>query len=171
MTFEAVIGLEIHTQLLTKSKIFSAASAQFSADANANTNEVDAALPGTLPVLNADVVRKAVLFGLAVGAEIAPRCHFDRKNYFYPDLPKGYQISQFDSPIVGRGSVELEMPDGSKRTCANFRTRASSGTPYCNAMLVRVPMPSIRPPMVDPSLAIVINSSPGWLFSNKPTVR
>ena len=116
MSFEAVIGLEIHTQLKTKSKIFSTASATFSAEPNAHANEVDVALPGTLPVLNKDVVRKAVLFGLAIGAEIAPRCHFDRKNYPYPDLPKGYQISQLDAPIVGKGAIELEMPDYSTRT-------------------------------------------------------
>jgi aspartyl-tRNA(Asn)/glutamyl-tRNA(Gln) amidotransferase subunit B len=115
MSFEAVIGLEIHTQLATRSKIFSDAPAQFSAEPNAHANAVDVALPGTLPVLNAEVVRMAVTFGLAIGAEIAPRCHFDRKNYFYPDLPKGYQISQLDAPIVGRGTIDLEMPDGSTR--------------------------------------------------------
>jgi aspartyl-tRNA(Asn)/glutamyl-tRNA(Gln) amidotransferase subunit B len=113
--WEAVIGLEIHTQLQTRSKIFSSASAAFGAAPNEHANGVDIALPGTLPVLNAEAVRLAVKFGLAIGAEIASVCHFDRKNYFYPDLPKGYQISQLDHPIVGRGAIELEMPDGTSR--------------------------------------------------------
>jgi len=114
--WEAVIGLELHTQLMTKSKIFSSASAAFGAAPNEHANGVDVALPGTLPVLNVEAVRLAVRFGLAIGATIANRCHFDRKNYFYPDLPKGYQISQLDHPIVGKGSIELEMPDGATRT-------------------------------------------------------
>jgi aspartyl-tRNA(Asn)/glutamyl-tRNA(Gln) amidotransferase subunit B len=116
MSWESVIGLEIHTQLKTQSKIFSSTSAAFSAEPNAHANGVDIALPGTLPVLNVAAVRLAVRFGLAIGAHIAPVCQFDRKNYFYPDLPKGYQISQLDHPIVGRGRIELEMPNGSTRT-------------------------------------------------------
>jgi aspartyl-tRNA(Asn)/glutamyl-tRNA(Gln) amidotransferase subunit B len=115
MSWESVIGLEIHTQLRTQSKIFSSTSATFSAEPNAHANGVDIALPGTLPVLNVAAVLLAVRFGLAIGAHIAPFCQFDRKNYFYPDLPKGYQISQLDHPIVGRGRIELEMPDGSTR--------------------------------------------------------
>jgi aspartyl-tRNA(Asn)/glutamyl-tRNA(Gln) amidotransferase subunit B len=115
VTFQAVIGLEIHTQLATRSKIFSGASTRFGAPPNAEACAIDLGLPGVLPVLNAAAVRMAVTFGLAIDAEIADRSAFDRKNYFYPDLPKGYQISQFAQPIVGRGQLVLELPDGSTR--------------------------------------------------------
>ncbi|MEO8418739.1 MAG: Asp-tRNA(Asn)/Glu-tRNA(Gln) amidotransferase GatCAB subunit B, partial [Methylophilaceae bacterium] len=101
MEWEVVIGLETHTQLQTKSKIFSGSSIAFGAAANTQTSAVDIALPGVLPVLNKEAVRCAVKFGLAVNAEIAPRSVFARKNYFYPDLPKGYQISQYELPVVG----------------------------------------------------------------------
>ena len=100
MTWESVIGLEIHAQLATRSKIFSGSSTAYGASPNAQASAVDLGLPGVLPVLNAQVVRMAVMFGLAVNAKIARRCVFARKNYFYPDLPKGYQISQLDYPIV-----------------------------------------------------------------------
>ena len=100
MTWETVIGLEIHVQLNTKSKIFSGASTAFGAEPNAHASVVECALPGTLPVMNREVVEKAIKLGLALNAQINQKNVFDRKNYFYPDLPKGYQISQLDLPIV-----------------------------------------------------------------------
>jgi len=115
MNFEAVIGLEVHVQLATRSKLFSGASTAFGAPPNTQASAVDLALPGVLPVLNEAVIRMAVRFGLAVDAVIARRCSFDRKNYFYPDLPKGYQISQLSSPIVGTGHLDLRLPDGTTR--------------------------------------------------------
>ncbi|MFZ1765176.1 MAG: Asp-tRNA(Asn)/Glu-tRNA(Gln) amidotransferase subunit GatB [Candidatus Nitrotoga sp.] len=110
MQWEIVIGLEVHTQLSTSSKIFSGASTAFGAEPNTQACAVDLALPGVLPVLNRGAVERAIKFGLAVGAHIAPRSVFSRKNYFYPDLPKGYQISQFDLPIVGQGSLTIQVP-------------------------------------------------------------
>ena len=101
--WEPVIGLELHVQLATESKIFSSAPAAFGAPANTHANPVDIGMPGVLPVLNEKAVRMAIKFGLAINAQIASVCRFDRKNYFYPDLPKGYQISQLDQPIVGHG--------------------------------------------------------------------
>ncbi len=114
--WESVIGLEIHVQLATASKIFSGASTVFGAPPNSQASAVDIALPGTLPVLNEAAVRMAVAFGVAIGAHVSTRCVFDRKNYFYPDLPKGYQISQFLHPIVGAGHVDVRLDDGSMRT-------------------------------------------------------
>ena len=111
MSWEAVIGLEVHVQLATRSKIFSGASTAFGAEPNSQACAVDLGLPGVLPVVNGEAVRMAVKFGLAIGAEIAPFSVFDRKNYFYPDLPKGYQISQFAEPIVGRGEFEIILGD------------------------------------------------------------
>jgi aspartyl-tRNA(Asn)/glutamyl-tRNA(Gln) amidotransferase subunit B len=111
MTWESVIGLEIHAQLATRSKIFSGAATAYGAAPNVQACAVDLGLPGVLPVLNAQVVRMAVMFGLAVNARIARRCIFARKNYFYPDLPKGYQISQLDHPIVVGGHVLIENAD------------------------------------------------------------
>ncbi len=113
--WEAVIGLEIHTQLSTKSKIFSGAATAYGAEPNTQACAVDLGLPGVLPVLNEDAVRKAVTFGLAIDAEIAPHSVFARKNYFYPDLPKGYQISQFELPIVGNGHLDIEVDGVEKR--------------------------------------------------------
>jgi aspartyl-tRNA(Asn)/glutamyl-tRNA(Gln) amidotransferase subunit B len=113
MQWETVIGLEIHTQLATESKIFSGAATAFGAAPNTQACAVDLGLPGVLPVLNLGAVQRAVQFGRAIGAEIAPRSVFARKNYFYPDLPKGYQISQYELPIVGRGSIEIVLDDGS----------------------------------------------------------
>ncbi|RFC31978.1 MAG: aspartyl/glutamyl-tRNA(Asn/Gln) amidotransferase subunit B [Candidatus Nitrotoga sp. SPKER] len=110
MQWEIVIGLEVHTQLSTSSKIFSGASTAFGAEPNIQACAVDLALPGVLPVLNRGAVERAIRFGLAVGAHIAPRSVFSRKNYFYPDLPKGYQISQFDLPIIGQGSLTIQVP-------------------------------------------------------------
>jgi aspartyl-tRNA(Asn)/glutamyl-tRNA(Gln) amidotransferase subunit B len=114
--WEVVIGLEIHAQLATKSKIFSAASTAFGALPNTQACLVDLGYPGVLPVLNAEAVRMAVKFGLAVGASVAPRSVFARKNYFYPDLPKGYQISQYELPVVAKGRVEILLEDGSRKT-------------------------------------------------------
>jgi aspartyl-tRNA(Asn)/glutamyl-tRNA(Gln) amidotransferase subunit B len=112
--WEAVIGLEVHCQLLTKSKIFSGAATAYGAEPNTQADAVTLGLPGVLPVLNQDAVRMAVKFGLAIGADIAPRCVFARKHYFYPDLPKGYQISQYEQPIVARGKVAIHV-DGAEK--------------------------------------------------------
>ncbi len=116
MSWEAVIGLEVHVQLATKSKIFSGAANRFGASPNTQACFIDLGLPGVLPVLNEEAVRMAVLFGLGIDAEIAERSVFARKNYFYPDLPKGYQISQYELPIVGRGSVEIQVEGQEPRT-------------------------------------------------------
>lgn len=115
MEWEVVIGLEVHVQLQTQSKIFSGAATAYGADPNTQACAVDLGLPGVLPVLNEEAVRMAVKFGLAVGAEIAPRCVFARKHYFYPDLPKGYQISQYELPIVAGGTMDIEV-DGQTKT-------------------------------------------------------
>ncbi|MGB8693980.1 MAG: Asp-tRNA(Asn)/Glu-tRNA(Gln) amidotransferase subunit GatB [Steroidobacteraceae bacterium] len=115
MAWETVIGLEIHAQLATRSKIFSSSSTTYGAAANAQANLVDLGYPGVLPVLNGAAVRMAVMFGLAIGAQIAPRSVFARKNYFYPDLPKGYQISQYELPIVAGGHMDIVLEDGSAR--------------------------------------------------------
>ena len=109
--FEVVIGIETHAQLSTQSKIFSGSSTQFGAAANTQASAVDLALPGTLPVMNRGAVERAILFGLAVGAKVAPVSIFARKNYFYPDLPKGYQISQYETPVVQGGTVEFFVGD------------------------------------------------------------
>ncbi len=113
--WEVVIGLEIHTQLATKSKIFSGASTAYGAEPNTQACAVDLGLPGVLPVLNQEAVRMAVIFGMAIEAHIAPYSVFARKNYFYPDLPKGYQISQMELPIVGKGHLDIEVDGVSKR--------------------------------------------------------
>ncbi len=112
--YEVIIGFETHTQLTTQSKIFSRASTSFGAEPNTNASAVDFALPGALPVMNKGAVQRAIEFGLAVGAHIAESSVFARKNYFYPDLPKGYQISQFEIPVVQGGSVEFFL-DGEKK--------------------------------------------------------
>jgi len=114
--WEVVIGLEIHTQLATKSKIFSGASTAFGAEPNAQACAVDLGLPGVLPVVNAEAVRMAAMFGLAIGADVAEESMFDRKNYFYPDLPKGYQISQLAKPIVSGGSITISLDEGETKT-------------------------------------------------------
>ncbi|MEM6580699.1 MAG: Asp-tRNA(Asn)/Glu-tRNA(Gln) amidotransferase subunit GatB [Pseudomonadota bacterium] len=116
MPWETVIGLEVHLQLATASKIFSGSATAFGAEPNTQASAVDLAMPGMLPVLNAQAVRFAVMFGLGIGAEIGRRSVFDRKNYFYPDLPKGYQISQFESPIVGKGHFDIQLEDGVTRS-------------------------------------------------------
>jgi aspartyl-tRNA(Asn)/glutamyl-tRNA(Gln) amidotransferase subunit B len=114
--WETVIGLEIHAQLATRSKIFSGAATAYGAPPNTQANLVDLAYPGVLPVLNAEAVRMAVKFGLSIGAEVAPRSVFARKNYFYPDLPKGYQISQYELPVVQRGAIGILLEDGTAKT-------------------------------------------------------
>jgi aspartyl-tRNA(Asn)/glutamyl-tRNA(Gln) amidotransferase subunit B len=116
MHWETVIGLEIHTQLQTRSKIFSGAAIAFGAPPNTQACIVDLGMPGVLPVLNREAVVLAVKFGCAIHAQVAPRSVFARKNYFYPDLPKGYQISQYELPVVGRGQVEILLDDGSVKT-------------------------------------------------------
>jgi aspartyl-tRNA(Asn)/glutamyl-tRNA(Gln) amidotransferase subunit B len=110
--WEMVIGMEIHAQVTSEAKLFSGSSTEFGRPPNSNVSLVDAAMPGMLPVINAECVRQAVKTGLGLKAEIHQRSVFDRKNYFYPDLPQGYQISQFKSPIVGEGQVRLDMPEG-----------------------------------------------------------
>ncbi len=114
--WEVVIGLEIHAQLATRSKIFSGSATAYGAPPNTQASLVDLAYPGVLPVLNAEAVRMAVKFGLAIGATVAPRSIFARKNYFYPDLPKGYQISQYEDPIVSRGSLTVMLEEGVTKT-------------------------------------------------------
>ncbi len=115
MQWETVIGLEVHVQLATKSKIFSGASTAFGAEPNSQACAVDLGLPGVLPVLNEQAVAMAVKFGLGINAEIPEVSVFDRKNYFYPDLPKGYQTSQMYHPIVGAGEVEISLDDGATK--------------------------------------------------------
>ncbi|MFT5321483.1 MAG: aspartyl-tRNA(Asn)/glutamyl-tRNA(Gln) amidotransferase subunit B [Pseudohongiellaceae bacterium] len=116
MEWETVIGLEVHVQLSTASKLFSGTSTEYGAQPNTQASIYDLAMPGTLPVLNTEALRMAVKFGLSIGAEIGKKSVFDRKNYFYPDLPKGYQTSQLDFPIVGKGELVINMEDGSQRT-------------------------------------------------------
>jgi aspartyl-tRNA(Asn)/glutamyl-tRNA(Gln) amidotransferase subunit B len=116
MEWETVIGLEIHAQLATRSKIFSGASTAYGAAPNTQACAVDLGLPGVLPVLNGEAVRMAAKFGLAVKATVAPRSVFARKNYFYPDLPKGYQISQYELPVVQHGQVQIELENGETKT-------------------------------------------------------
>jgi len=115
MEWETVIGLEVHVQLSTESKLFSSAPTQFGAKPNTQANIYDLALPGVLPVLNRDALKHAVKFGLAINASISNTSIFDRKNYFYPDLPKGYQISQLDFPTVGKGSLTITLEDGEEK--------------------------------------------------------
>src|SRR5262245_64948019 len=116
MTWETVIGLEIHAQLATRTKIFSGSATAYGAPPNTQACLVDLGYPGVLPVLNGEAVRLAVKFGLAIGATIARRSVFARKNYFYPDLPKGYQISQYELPVVQGGSVTILLDDGAEKT-------------------------------------------------------
>ncbi|MBL4574020.1 MAG: Asp-tRNA(Asn)/Glu-tRNA(Gln) amidotransferase subunit GatB [Gammaproteobacteria bacterium] len=115
MEWETVIGLEVHVSLSTKSKLFSGSSTEFGAPPNTQASIFDCALPGTLPVFNEEALRMAVRFGVAIGAEIGKRSVFDRKNYFYPDLPKGYQVTQLDFPTVGKGALSITLADGSEK--------------------------------------------------------
>src|SRR5579884_3349288 len=107
--WEVIIGMEVHAQVASRAKLFSGASTEFGGEANTHVSLVDAAMPGMLPVINAECVRQAVRTGLGLNAKINPRSVFDRKNYFYPDLPQGYQISQYKSPIVGEGSITVDL--------------------------------------------------------------
>lgn len=115
MEWETVIGLEVHVQLATQTKIFSGASTAFGSEANTQACAIDLAMPGTLPVPNEQAFRYAVMFGLAIDAEIGKRSFFERKNYFYPDLPKGYQTTQLEQPIVGAGHVDIELSNGENK--------------------------------------------------------
>ena len=116
MNWETVIGLEVHAQLSTQSKLFSSSATSFGAEPNQHASIIDLGLPGTLPVVNQKAVELAVRFGLSIDANITRQSVFERKNYFYPDLPKGYQISQFEKPIVGPGRVLIRLEDGTKKT-------------------------------------------------------
>jgi aspartyl-tRNA(Asn)/glutamyl-tRNA(Gln) amidotransferase subunit B len=116
MDWETVIGLEIHAQLATRSKIFSGSATAYGAPPNTQASAIDLGMPGVLPVLNEQAVRMAVKFGLAIGARVASHSVFARKNYFYPDLPKGYQISQYELPVVAEGSLEIEPEEGVSKT-------------------------------------------------------
>src|ERR1700689_2591842 len=110
--WEVVIGMEVHAQVSSNAKLFSGAATAFGAAPNSQVSLVDAAMPGMLPVINAECIAQAVRTGLGLRAKINLRSVFDRKNYFYPDLPQGYQISQYKSPVVGEGEVVVDMPDG-----------------------------------------------------------
>src|ERR1700726_4338945 len=114
--WEMVIGLEVHAQVTSNSKLFSGASTEFGGEPNSHVSLVDAAMPGMLPVINEECVRQAVRTGLGLNAKINLRSVFDRKNYFYPDLPQGYQISQYKSPVVGEGEVVVELAGGDSVT-------------------------------------------------------
>src|ERR1700753_2706780 len=110
--WEVVIGMEVHAQVTSRAKLFSGAATAFGAEPNSQVSLVDAAMPGMLPVINSECIRQAVRSGLGLNARINLRSVFDRKNYFYPDLPQGYQISQYKSPIVGEGEVTIELSGG-----------------------------------------------------------
>src|SRR6188472_4028980 len=110
--WEMVIGLEVHAQVTSNAKLFSGASTAFGGDPNSHVSLVDAAMPGMLPVINEECIRQAVRTGLGLNARINLKSVFDRKNYFYPDLPQGYQISQYKSPVVGEGVVKVDVVDG-----------------------------------------------------------
>src|SRR5690349_9160453 len=113
--WEVVIGMEVHAQVTSQSKLFSGASTAFGGEPNSHVSLVDAAMPGMLPVINEGCVKQAVRTGLGLKAQINLRSSFDRKNYFYPDLPQGYQISQYKSPVVGEGEVLVDMAEGQVR--------------------------------------------------------
>src|SRR6188472_4609411 len=114
--WEVVIGLEVHAQVTSQSKLFSGAATEFGGEPNTHVSLVDAAMPGMLPVINEECVAQAVRTGLGLKAAINLKSVFDRKNYFYPDLPQGYQISQYKSPVVGEGAVTVALPDGDSVT-------------------------------------------------------
>jgi aspartyl-tRNA(Asn)/glutamyl-tRNA(Gln) amidotransferase subunit B len=127
--WELVIGMEVHAQVATRAKLFSGASTRFGAEPNANVAFVDAGMPGMLPVINEACVAQAVRTGLGLKAEIHLTSAFDRKNYFYPDLPQGYQISQLYHPIVGEGEVLVELGDGTARVWSASNASTSNRTP------------------------------------------
>ena len=133
MEWEVVIGLEIHAQLSCKSKIFSGSSTNFGAEQNTQASLIDLGYPGVLPVLNQEVVVMAIKFGLAVNAQISERSIFARKNYFYPDLPKGYQISQYELPIVFNGSLEIQDQKGAQKKNRNYQSTFGRGCRQINS--------------------------------------
>ena len=126
--WEVVIGMEVHAQVTSKSKLFSGASTEFGGAPNAHVSLVDAAMPGMLPVINGECVRQAVRTGLGLKAAINPVSVFDRKNYFYPDLPQGYQISQFKQPVVGEGEVTVDLENGEMVTVGIERVSPLPGS-------------------------------------------
>src|SRR6202142_1652394 len=125
--WEGIVGLEVHAQVTSRSKLFSAASTAFGAEPNSHVSLVDAAMPGMLPVINAECVAQAVRTGLGLNAKINLRSVFDRKNYFYPDLPQGYQISQYKSPVVGEGEIVVELAGGGSVTVGISRRHLGQG--------------------------------------------
>ncbi len=139
--WEVVIGMEVHAQVTSQAKLFSGASTAFGGAPNSHVSLVDAAMPGMLPVINAECVRQAVRTGLGLKAKINLRSVFDRKNYFYPDLPQGYQISQYKSPVVGEGEVIVDLPDGEKR---DGRHRAAAPGTGCRQAAARPASCGIR---------------------------
>ena len=125
--WEVVIGMEVHAQVTSNAKLFSGASTAFGGQPNSHVSLVDAAMPGMLPVINEECVRQAIRTGLGLNARVNLKSVFDRKNYFYPDLPQGYQISQYKQPIVGEGAVDVAMPDGKSVTIGDRKsTRLNS---------------------------------------------
>ena len=155
MNFETVIGLEVHVELKTNSKIFSPAPAHFGEDPNANTNIIDWSFPGVLPVMNKGVIDYGIKAALALNMDIHQKMHFDRKNYFYPDNPKAYQISQFDEPIGYNGWIEIELEDGTTKKIrierahleedAGKNTHGSDGYSYVDLNRQGVPLIEIVP--------------------------
>ena len=145
--YEVVIGLEVHAQVTSNSKLFSSSSTKFGAEPNTQVSLVDAAFPGMLPVINEFCVKQAIKTGIGLKAEINKRSVFDRKNYFYADLPQGYQISQFKYPIVGEGTVILDMPEISRRKkliTKNPLTTHLAGTPFAEVDLSLVDQDSSK---------------------------
>ncbi len=181
--WEVVIGIETHVQLQTSSKIFSGGSTAFGAEPNVQANAVDIALPGVLPVLNKGAVECAIRFGLAVEGEVAPKSVFARKNYFYPDLPKGYQISQFELPVVVGGKLAIQLGEGeklmkktinltaptSRRTpasrCTRISTasRASTSTVPARPLLEIVTQPDMRSSAEAVAYARALHSLVRWI--------
>ena len=147
--WEVVIGLEVHAQVTSNAKLFSGASTEFGGEPNSHVSLVDAAMPGMLPVINEQCVKQAVRTGLGLNAKINLRSVFDRKNYFYPDLPQGYQISQYKSPIVGEGEVMVELDGG------EVPPSASSGCIWSR-------MPASRCTTSTRPCPVSISTAPAW---------
>ena len=167
MQWEVVIGLETHVQLSTVSKIFSGASTHFGAEPNTQACPVDLALPGVLPVMNRGAVEKAIQFGLAIGAHVAPLSVFARKNYFYPDLPKGYQISQFEKPVVQGGKIHVGLINRFQLVMKGFGlAQAVNGLLQKRKEVLRIPAGRGFP--LNPLLAGQI---PAAVYKTKATVR